>query len=402
MRELLRRAWFAIRQRRFEADLAEELDHHRQLKQQDLERRGLDPAEAAVEARRALGNVLVARERARDVWVWPWLQDVGQDLRFAGRLLVKDRWFTLAAATALALGIGATTAVFTILNAMSLRDLPVDRPDQILSLQIRDAIGRTHDVSYLDFRDWQQATRAFAGLAAFNGATMNVSDAGRAPDQHAGAFVSASTFHLLRVTPLVGRDFSSGDDRPGAPPVVILGHGVWTSRYSADPSVLGRTIRINAVPTTVIGVMPEGFKFPFHADLWQPLAARPGVTTQTRDVRGIGVFGRLADDVGKAQARTELKTIANRLAQQYPDTNTGIEPIVTTFNERYNGRLTESIPMVLMGAVGFVLLIACADVANLLLARSAHRAREIGIRASLGATRWRIVRQVLVESVLLA
>jgi putative ABC transport system permease protein len=256
VRELLRRARYAIRRDRLEAELAEELEHHRDLKRRELERRGLDPAEARIQARRSLGNTLVARERARDVWIWPWLQDVSHDLRFAGRLIVRDRWFTLAAATTLALGIGANGTVFTIINAMSFRDLPVYEPDRILVVQTRDGLGRMRSASYLDFRDWQRATRTFAGLAAFNDATLNVADEGRAPEQHAGSFVTANAFGVLRVEPILGRDFSPEDDRPGAPPVVILGHEVWTGRYGSDPSILGRTIRVNSVPTVVIGVMP--------------------------------------------------------------------------------------------------------------------------------------------------
>jgi putative ABC transport system permease protein len=402
MPKLLRRVRRWLQWGRLEAELSEEIEHHRELKQRELERRGLSPVDAAVEARRALGNMLTARERSRDVWIWPSLGDVGQDVRFAGRLLVRDRWFTLATATILALGIGANATVFTIISAMAFQDLPVDEPERILSLQMRDERGQRLNVSYLDLRDWQQATRAFTGLAGFNELTINVSDEGRAPDQQSGAFVGANTFALLRVRPALGRDFLPDDDRPGAPPVVILGHGLWTSRYGADRSILGRTIRVNATPATVVGVMPQGFKFPFQAELWQPLAARPGVTAQPRDARGIGVFGRLADGIVRDQARTEMQMIASRLADQYPDTNTGITPVMTTFNERYNGRPTEGIPLILMGAVGFVLLIACANVSSLFLARSGHRAREIGIRVSLGATRWRIVRQVLVESVLLA
>ena len=183
---------------------------------------------------------------------------------------------------------------------------------------------------------------------------------------------------------------------------MILGNGVWKTRYGSDPSIVGRTIKVNEVPSTVIGVMPEGFKFPVNADLWVPLALLPDLADAKRDVRYLEVFGRLAPGVTVAQAGAELRRSRPRLAHDYPETNKDIRATVMTFNERYNGGPFRLMLLALMGAVAFVLLIACANVANLLLARSAHRAREVSVRVSLGATRRRIVRQLLVESVLLA
>ena len=214
--------------------------------------------------------------------------------------------------------------------------------------------------------------------------------------------MSANAFHLIGQRPLLGRDFTADDDRPGAEPVVILGNGVWKTRYGSDPSIVGRTIKVNEVASTVIGVMPEGFKFPVNADLWVPLALLPDLADAKRDVRYLEVFGRLAPRVTVAQAGAELEAIAATLAHAYPETNKDIRATVMTFNERYNGGPFRLMLLALMGAVAFVLLIACANVANLLLARSAHRAREVSVRVSLGATRRRIVQQLLVESVLLA
>ena len=326
-----------------------------------------------------------------------------QDIRFAVRLLVKDKWFTLIAAIALALGIGVNNTVFTAFNAILIRGLPADDPDRIMALNSYDAVrGRDMPVSYLDFKDWRDATRSFAGLAAFNSATMNVSDEGRPPERFIGSFTSANAFDLLGQRPLLGRGFHSTDDRPGAEAVVLLGSGVWKNRYGSDPSIVGRAVRVNEMPSVVIGVMPEGFKFPQNTDLWQPLALVPDLEKQKRNARVFEVLGRLGDGVSLSQAREELITIGRRVAQDHPETNRDIQPKVQRFNDRIVSAPGRRLFLSLMGAVGFVLLIACTNVANLLLARSAHRAREISVRLSLGATRWRIVRQLLVESVLLA
>jgi putative ABC transport system permease protein len=324
-----------------------------------------------------------------------------QDLRFAARLLVKDRWFTCVATLALALGIGVNATVFTFVNAVLIRGLPFDDPDRIMSIGTRDARDRDRGLSYLDFEDWQ-AARSFSTLCVFNGVTMNVSDEGRAPEQYNGPYISASAFRMIGQKPSLGRDFLPEDDRQGAESVVLLGNGIWKTRYGADPAIVGRSIKINGVPANVIGVMPDGLKFPLNADLWLPLAQMPNLQTQKRDVRSLQAFGRLAPGVTLEQSRAELAGIATRLAHDFPDTDKDIRPTVMTFNERYNGGPIKLVFLALMGAVGFVLLIACANVANLLLGRSAARAREISVRVSLGATRWRIVRQLLAESLLLS
>src|SRR5207237_989268 len=251
--------------------------------------------------------------------------------------------------------------------------------------------------------DLRHGQKCCAGVAAFNGTTMNVSDEGRAPERYAGPYISGNAFKLIGQRTVLGRDFLPEDDQPGATPVVILGGGIWKTRYGSDRSIIGRTIRINDVPTTVVGVMPEGMKFPFGADLWIPLSQMPNLATQKRSQHfALQVFGRLADGVTPQRAQAELSGIAARLAHDFPDSNKDIGVTVMDFNARTNGGPIKLIFLSLMGAVAFVLLIACANVANLLLARSAQRVREVGVRVSLGATRARIVRQLLVESVLLA
>jgi predicted permease len=325
-----------------------------------------------------------------------------QDVRFAARLLLKERWFAAAAAVALALGIAVNATVFTLVNAVLLRGLPFEDPDAIMSLGSRDTKDDDLGVSLADFDDWRQA-RSFEGLALWGNYSFNLSDAGHVPDRFSGAYISANAFTLIRQQPILGRNFRPEDDQPGAPPVLLISHSVWRSRYGGDPAVVGRTVTVNGFLPTIIGVMPEGLQFPNNNDLWVPLIhLPPGVRPLERNARDFQAFGRLADDVSLERAIAELTSISTRLAREYPATNKDVSPVLMTFNERQNGGPIRLIFLSLMGAVGFVLLIACANVANLLLARSAHRAREMSIRVALGASRARVVRQLLVESVMLA
>jgi predicted permease len=323
-----------------------------------------------------------------------------QDLRFAVRLIAKERWFSAVAIVALMLGIGVNATVFTLVNAVLIRGLPFKDSGQLYMLSWQPGTGQRSNVSSAELEDWRAQVRTFSGLAAFSNTSLNISDDRSMPEQARGAWVTANAFNVLGQQPLLGRDFVPGEDRKGAEPVVMIGYSLWKNRYGADRNVLGRSVRLNGRPATIIGVMPENMKFPTNAELWAPFV--PTTAQEKRDSRGLNVFGRLRNGATPAEALTELNAIAQRLATAYPDTNKDLVGVrVETFNERFNGGQIRVVFLAMMGAVGFVLLIACANVANLLLSRSAHRAREIALRIALGATRWRVIRQLLLESVVL-
>lgn len=363
--------------------------------------------EARRRARLEFGGGDHVKEICRDVRGTRWVEEIVSDVRFTVRLLWKERWFSAAAVIALTLGLGVASMVVTLINGYYFRGLPVDEPERIfslnMSLNMRDQDGRDNGLSYQDYQDFRMASRSFSELGAFTSANMTLSDKGEAPDSIDGTYVSARVFDILAERPILGRGFSVADDRAGAPPVVVLGYRLWTGRYGADPTIIGRSVSVNQVPSTVIGVMRDGFEFPFRQAMWQPLMSVPGIAALGREVRILEVFGQLASGIAPAQAREEIASLATALAEEHPETNSGSRPTLVPFTERQIGRLADAQPPQLLIAVAaIVLLIACANVANLLLARSASRSRELAIRTSVGATRWRIVRQLLVESIVLA
>ncbi len=327
----------------------------------------------------------------------PWLEGIGADLRQAVRASWRSPGFTLTAVATLALGIGVNVAVFTVTNAVLFKGFrSVEGNDRVLYIDTYEQGGGCC-VSYPDFEDWRSQAVSFEGMGTVADLRITLTDGSGFAESYSATQVSANAFQVLGRSPILGRDFAASDASAGAAPVAILRHAFWQRRFGGDPEIIGRAVRINGVLTSVVGVMPEGFSFPQNQDLWLPLTPTPEI--EKRQARGLWfAFGRLAEGVTIESARTEMEVIGRRLASAYPETNQGFLPRVRNFHQFFVGPNAAAIYGALLGAVGFVLLIACANLANLLLARAIGRSREVSVRIALGASRWRIVRQLLAES----
>lgn len=396
--------WWArlLRRDRAERELDAELRYDVDRRVEDFVAAGMSAEEARRAATLEFGGLDQIKERCRDARGTRWLEDLAADTRYALRLLRKDRGFATVAIVALGLGLAVFSTQFTIVEAYCLRGVPIDHPDRVAFIGMREIKGDTVPVSYADFVDMSRSATAFTAIAAAGTASVSLGDADQAADSVLAAFVSVPTLRLLRRAPALGRDFRDEDARPGAPPAVLLSYGVWKARYNGDPAIVGRAVRINGTPGLIAGVMPERFTFPEHPDVWMPLEQMPGLRSARRAARTLGVFARLRDEVAWPQVQAELEAIGGRLAAEFPDSHVGLAPSAEPINVHYNGSLSHPAWRAFMIVGILVVVIACANVANLMLMRSAVRAREMAMRTAIGATRLRIVRQLLVESSVLA
>ncbi|MFE8599359.1 ABC transporter permease [Archangium violaceum] len=329
------------------------------------------------------------------------MDTLSQDFWLALRKLRKSPGFTLIAVLTLALGMGANSAIFSVVDTVLLRPLPMPEAERLVHVYsvLR---GRNGDTSVLDFRDMREKSRSFKELAAADSTDLSLTGAGGEPERLQGTTVSAEFFQVLGTSPLVGRTFLPGENAPGHSRVVVLGHALWQRRFGGDPAVLGRSVEVDGIPYTVVGVMRPGFDFPSRSQLWIPVTWEGDLIAPfNRGAHWLEVYGRLAPGVTVEQAQAELVALARELEAQYPQTNTGCGAAVVALQKDLVGEVEPAL-LLLLGAVGLVLLIACANLSNLLLARAVSREGEISVRLALGATPGRIVRQLLVESLVLA
>lgn len=396
--QLLRRLFFYWRREEFDRELEEEMKFHLEMKAQENLANGMSTEEALYAARRQFGNQTLLKEASRDMWSFNYLETFWQDLCYGARMLLKQPGFTLVAVLTLALGIGATTAMFSVIYATLFESLPYPKSDQLVMVWSQASRGR-NSVSSADYVEWKRRSTSFQYLEAWNGSTFNVATAER-PEQIQAALMTPNFFRMTGTPMWLGRDFLPEEGEVGKDHVVIMTHRLWSQYFGGDPGIIGQQIRMNGEPYTVIGVTPPGMRDRQPSQLMLPLAFRPEQIN--RQSRSLLVMGRLKEGISLQQANVEMQTITQQLAEEFPQSNANWNASVEPLQNNFIPEKTIKNLWMLLGAVGFLLLIACVNIANLLLARGTTRQREVAIRAALGAARTRLFSQFLTESLLLA
>jgi putative ABC transport system permease protein len=398
---LLRRWRALIHKDEMEHELDEEMQFHLERDIEQKVRNGMTPEDARYAALKSFGRFEQSKEECRSARGVGPLENILRDVSYSVRVLLKNYAFTIVVILTLALGIGANTAIFSFANGILLRPLPYPQSDRLAALD-ENVLKRGIDsmsVSYPNFLDWREQNKVFEDIGVYYGTSrFSLTGAGE-PIELRGAYISHGLLEILRVSPQLGRTITANEDQPNEDAVVILGHDLWQRNFGGDPNILGKKITISNRARTVIGVMPRGFRFPEISELWVPVALT--TKTFTRTDHGLNAIARLKDGVSVTEAQAEMNNIAARIEQQNPITNEGFGVKVTSLHENLSGDYRQAL-LILLGVVGCVLLVACVNVANLMLARATARQKEFALRAALGAGRWRIMRQLLIESLLLA